>query len=189
VIQLIMIVVAMAAIGGGVWAFAAHERDVAVAAEQAKVAAAQAEADRVTQGAIEQAANKVTDMEAAFEAGEAKGKTLGAQVKAKGAGYVAVNAAFRNVQCDIGPDLLRLVNDSTRAMRTAALADDGTATVPAAGATGGQQNANGNGSTAGRPQSRGAVGDVHPAPRPVDSTGQIPGPSLPSHPKPKPIGG
>lgn len=187
-IQLILIVVVMGAIGAGIWGFAAHERDVAVEAERAKVAAAQAEAERVTQGAIEQAANKVTDMEAAFEAGEAKGKTLGAQVKAKGAGYVAANAAFRNVQCDIGPDLLRLVNDSTRAMRTAALTVDGPSAVPPTGAIVGQPNANGNGSTAGRPQSGGAVGDVHSATRSTDRAGEVPGPSVPGHPKPKPIG-
>lgn len=185
-IQLIMILALVVAVGAGVGSFALHERNAAVNAEREKVAAAQAKADKATQEATQAAADNIANMQGAYEAGEAKGKEIGAQYRAKGAGYVAANPAFKLAQCDIGPDLLRLINDSTRAMRTPTFASVDSPAMPSTGPTAGRQNADGNGGASGGSQSGGSVGAVHPPERSTDSAGQVPNAGMQPPPKPKP---
>ena len=108
-----------------------------VAQEEAQ-AKLQAQIDR----AKADAANKLIDMAAAYDAGESKAKVIYRTIEAKGLTYVAQTPAFANPACVIGDDGLLLLNSSRANLRTASDSSGVDGAVRATGANTGRQDVN-----------------------------------------------
>ena len=118
------------------------------------------------------AAAKVTDMQAAYKAGEANAKVVTKTVYAKGQAYVQNTPAIRNPACTVGPDGMLLL----AAARAGTLSAADTARIDAAlsrsGAGGGR--ADGDAVPANDP-GRGAVPSVQPQASGARSPDQVSG--------------
>jgi len=151
--------------------------------EQAQIVA-QAKIDDAAKAAIQEASNKIIDMEAAYIAGESNAKTITRTIYVKGQQNVASYPVFRNADCVLPAVLVSDINRARTSLRTPADPGEPAPSVPAAGATEGRAAGNPVPANAG---GHGAVGGV-PAPPAVPSgTGQVPGPSVRPVPKPKPV--
>ena len=143
-------------------------------------AAAQAQIDALAAKAQTEAANKITDMTAAYEAGEANAKTVTRTIYVKGQQVVAATPAFANPACVVGADGLQLLNGARAGVQLAAntAAIDGS--VPATGAAAGRQDGD---VVSGAVTGRGGVPNVQPAAGSVGSGGQVSGASARGVPK------
>ncbi len=141
--------------GGGVWQYKAG----AEARHEKELAAAQAKVDAQAQKIATDAANKVTDMTAAYDAGEANAKTITKTVYVKGQAYVANTPAFANPACVIGADGLQLVNSARSGVQLAANTGAADGGVPATGPAAGRQDGN---AVPGAANGRGTVPNVQP---------------------------
>ena len=108
---------------------------------EGKIAAdriAQEEAQAKLQAQIDRAkadaANKLIDMAAAYDAGESKAKVIYRTIEAKGQQYVATVPVFSNPQCVVPPDIVSELNGARAALRSAPDTGKVDASVPAAGA-------------------------------------------------------
>jgi hypothetical protein len=164
-IYLIIAGIAIASFAG----YTVYERDQAATAAVAKLQAQEAAADKqLTDAAAAakiEAANHITDMEAAYESGEEQAKTVVRTVVAKGANDVASYPVFSNPVCVLPDDSLHNLIAARAGVLPPADTRQPVATVPAAGAAGGRQAGNPVPANAGgqRP-----VAGVHPKPRPTN---------------------
>ena len=179
-IYLIIIVFLAGLFGGGYGVYQWEEGKIA-RAQQAQVEAQNA-VDAAAREAEQEAANKIIDMNAAFEAGESNAKVITRTVYAKGQSYVASNAVFNLRECVVPPDGMQQLNSARAGVRTTTAAAGSAAAVPGAGTDSGRPTVDPVPAT---PEGHGAVGPVHPESRPADSSGQVPGLGVPTHPKPK----
>lgn len=153
-------------------------KDKAIAVAEAKIAAADEKAKT-------EAANKIIDMQASFDAGETNAKTVTKTVYVKGQAYVANTPVFNLAQCVVPADGMFIANSARANLRVTSFAGSSDAAVPVTGADPGRPAIN---PLLANPAGYGAVGGVHPAPRPVDSSGQVPtGSQGRARPKPVPI--
>jgi hypothetical protein len=155
----------------------------------AKHQQAQAEADAKIRAqaaaATQEAENKIVDMTAAFEAGEANAKTITKTVYVKGQSYVASQPVFSNPLCVVPPDGMLVLNRQRASLRAAADPADFAPSVPAPGSDQGRPAGN-----ALPPSDSGQrpVGGMPPPASSPGGGGQVSGPSVRPVPKPKPAG-
>lgn len=187
-LQIIVLVVGLLALAGGGWAWL-HNHDNAVeAAYQAQIDAKEAELRIAADKAKQEAANHITDMQAAYEAGEAAAPEKVRTIYVRGQANVAKDAGLSNPQCVMSDDSLRYLRGALAGMRTATIAGEGAATVPRPG------TADGGNVQRTLPQQSQEYGTVGSMSAPARSDGD--GVSLPAtgnsavrgHPKPIPIG-
>ncbi len=164
-IYLIAIGIAIAAFAGYTVYIDEHAASAAVAKLQAQQAAADKQLTDAAAAAKTEAANHITDMEAAYESGEEQAKTVVRTVIAKGASDVSTYPVFSNPACVLPDDSLHNLVAARAGVLAAADPGRPAPTVPAAGAAGGRQIGNPVPANAGgqRP-----VAGVHPKPRPVN---------------------
>lgn len=167
----LLLIIAVAFGAGGFYGGYEWEAGKVARAEKAQ-AEAQAKVDAQARAIEQEAQNKIIDMTAAFDAGEAKAKVVTRTVYAKGQQYVATNAVFSNPVCVVPADGMSIVNGARAGVRTASAAAGGAAAMPAAGSDPGRTDLDAVPAT---PAGHGTVGGVHPKPRPIDRSGQVPG--------------
>lgn len=186
-IQIILIAIAAAALFGGGLTLGYKWEAGIVAERDLKIAKAEESLRIQAQKAEQDAANHITDMTAAYDAGEANAKTITRTIYIKGQAAVAKDVGLTNPVCVMSPDSLYVLNSARASLRTSSDPAGVPVPVPVANA----------GLPTGRPvlnpvsandSGHGTVGGVPPPPRPAGSSGQVPGDSMSGHPKPKPIG-
>jgi hypothetical protein len=173
--EMIGILAAAAVIGLGAWTAAVwHKASTgAVASYQQKLDEADAKLAAQAKLQEDAAANHITGMTAAFNAGANSAKNLSIKVQTKGQQYVAANKAFDNPACNVGDDIVHLINYESANMRAASTAGFSDAGLPASAAVSGRPDENN-----GKPNASGSgpqrsVGTVPPKPRPIDRTGTV----------------
>lgn len=183
---LIAILAVLTAFGG----YTAYERNQAATAAVAKLEVQQAEAARQAQDAIDAAVSaagdKITDMDAAFEVGEANAKTITQKIYVQGQANVAKDSGLNNAVCVMSPDSLQLLRSALNGMRGPTDPGEVPAAVPGPGIAGERDIRS---ALPQQPQEHGPVGPMHPDARPAGGDGRVPGLGVPSgaRPKPKPI--
>ena len=178
---LFLALIVLGAVGTGAGYFKG-ERD-GVASYQVKVAAAEkALADQQAKMKQEEQ-NHIDDMQTAFEAGEAKAKTITKTIYVKGQADVAKYPVFANPVCTLPDDSLRTLA-AARARVALGFDSPGTAdAVPAAAPAQGRQDGNALPAYAG---GRGPGVAVHPQAGATTGDTRIPGTAGASHPRPTP---
>ena len=146
---MILYVLIAAFVGGGLLGAGGMNwwNDAAVARAEKAQAKAEAVVAAAAEEAEQEAANKIIDMQAAFNAGEAQTKVVTKIVYQKAQQYAATNAVLTNPQCFIPADGLQFINGQGPgvALGPAAAGSDGS--VRAGG--GGQGGQAGRGTIAG----------------------------------------
>jgi hypothetical protein len=181
------VLVALLAFGawtGGVWYKAS---DQAVTSYKAKLEEQQKKIDEQAAKIKEESANHIVDMQAAFEAGQAKAKVITRTVLAKGADDVSKYPVFSNPDCVLPNSSLQLVNGARAGMRTPANTASLATTLPYTGPVTGRVNGNDVPADAAGRTSGGSVVGVPATPRPTGGGNEIPGSGVHTHPKPKPV--
>lgn len=184
-IYIVAILLALVVVGGGVATYTAHERNAAIAEYKQKVDEKEQELQAQAEKAKQEEANKISDMQSAYEAGQEKAKTVYVQVRQRGASDVANYPVFSNRACDWPDDSVRLVRSAFASLRAPSDTGIAPARVPAA-ATAPIGTAGG-----GVPMGSGSAGTVepvHPNAQSVGGSGQVSGTGTTKPPKPKPIG-
>lgn len=185
-IQIIAVVVVGLVLFGGGFAAGYKVESNAVAARDLKIAKAEEDLRIAAQKQEQEAANKITDMTAAYDAGEANAKTFTRTIYVKAQAAVAQDTGLSNPVCVMSPDSLYVLNSARASLRT---------TSDPAGVPPVMPPAN-SGVPSGRPvlnpvstgsSGHGSVGGVPPTAGAVGSNNQVSGPSVSRHPKPKPI--
>lgn len=165
-------------IGGHLNEARVQKAEKAQADAQAKLDAAQAKADQ-------EAKNKVIDMAAAYEAGEANAKTINNTYVQRGASDVAKYPVFRNPDCVLPDDSLHQLNSARAGLQPTADPGQPPAAVPGAPAAFGWEVRD---PVPTKPSGSGAVVGVPPTAGKVGGGGQVPANGVqPVHPKPKPV--
>lgn len=186
-IQLIVAGVAILAIVSGIGAYTLHVKNSAIESYQAQIVKAEDDLRIAEQKRQQEAENKITDMEAAYQAGESNAKTVVKTVYVRGQQNVAKDTALSNPACVMSDDSLHYLVGALTGMRTASAPSGTAATVPGSG------TANGGiirGAVSANPQEHGTVGPVHEAPRSDGGNLPLPaagGTGVSKPPKPKPI--
>jgi hypothetical protein len=186
-IKLIMIALVVLSLAGAGGYIVHRISSNAVAAYQQKVDEADAKLAEQDKKLQDEAANHITDMSAAYQAGAENAKGVSAKIFARGKQYAQANPAFSNVACDAGTDFVQLINYSSANLRAAAAAGFSDATMPAAGTVSGRPTGNAGQPDAKGPQPIGPVGTVHPPERPANSPSALPGSGVRENPRPKPV--
>lgn len=176
-----VLLLAFAAWTGGVW-YVGHAAGAADIQHQLDVA--QKELADKAQQAKDEAANHITDMEAAYETGEQEAKVITKIVTARGASDVQRYPVFANPVCVLPDASLQLLNDARSGVRPAADSVEPPVVVPEPAAATGRETGDALPANADR---RGPVSGVPAAPRSASGSSEVPGSSVRAHPKPKPI--
>ncbi len=116
----IAIIAVILAIGGGVTGYTLYERHQAVAAYELKVSEQEAKLAAKDAELVQEANNKIIDMSAAFDAGQAQAKVVTQKIYVKGQAYVASDSGLSNPQCRMSDDSLHFLVGALSSMRTAA---------------------------------------------------------------------
>lgn len=122
-VYLILIIAAIGMLGGGLWSVHSNGIKEGKAECQAELKAADDKLRAEAAAREQEAANHITDMQAAFEVGESQAKTKIVTVLAKGAKDVATYPVFSNPACVLPPDSLRTLNATRGGMRTGTVDD------------------------------------------------------------------
>jgi hypothetical protein len=129
----IIAAVVLGIIGGAFWKTYSAGYDNGKADEAAEWAKAKAKLEQELAAAKAEAATKIDDMTAAYEAGVKKGKAFNQSVQAKGVQHVAAFPVFNDPDCVLPADSLSNLKNARLGVRSSA--DPGTvdAIVPPAG--------------------------------------------------------
>jgi hypothetical protein len=166
--------------GGLNWWHSAAE-----ARRELALAEAQANVDALADKLKTEAATKITDMQASYEAGEANAKTITKTVYVKGQAYVASTPVFSNPACVVPADGLQFLNSARAGVQLAAVAGSADAAVPGTGAATGRPASD---AVPANDTGRSAVPNVQPAASGAGSAGQVSGAGTGRvRPKPQPI--
>jgi hypothetical protein len=166
--------------GGGMYQWKAGQE----ARHEQEQRAAQDKIDALAAKAKQDAENKLVDMDAAFQAGEAQQKVITKTVYVKGQSYVAAAPqVFANPQCVLPDSSLQLINSEAASLRTAAAANVFGFGVPDTGGPAGRPNGN---VVLSPPAKPATVEGVRPQVQPSGGTGQVPGSGVQRPPKPTP---
>ncbi len=182
-IYVIAILVVLASFAG----YTAYERNQAASGAVAQLQAAQAKADAelaAKDKALVAAANQdINNMQASFDAGESKAKTVTQKIYIRGQANVAKDSGLSNPVCVMSADSLQYLRSALSGMRTATDPGGEPSTLPGPGtANGGDVRK----PVSQQPQEHGAVGAVHANAPTTDSTRKIPRLNMPDNPRPKP---
>lgn len=184
-IQLIVYgVLALGLLGGFIALVHSHDSKV-TAAYQAKLDAKDAEIAEHVAKAKQEADNHISDMESAFEAGEANAKTVTQTIYVKGQANVASDKGLADPQCRMSDVSLQLLRGALAGMRSASDTGELATALPGPRAPDGGDVQR---AVPQQPQEHGAVGGVHPPAGEAGGSHQVPGTVVPAHPKPVPIG-
>ena len=115
---------------GAVWNYASKE---SIASYQQKQAAAQDKIDAQAKEIVAQAQAEITNTQAAFEAGQAKGKVVYLNNVAKGQSYVASTPVFSNPVCVVPDDGMLQLNGARSGVYAATAPGVSPPPVPGAG--------------------------------------------------------
>ncbi len=179
----IVLLVAVAAFGAWSYLCFHYGETSAVTAYKVKVEEAQKKIDAQAAKIEQDAANHITDMQASFDAGEAQAKIVTKTVYVKGQTYVQNTPVFRNPDCVIPADGLRLINDQRASLQITTAADILGVPVPHAAAGAGRQAGD---VVLTEPSGHSPVGGVHPQVQQSGGSGGVPGQTVPRPPKPTP---
>lgn len=151
------------------------------AQEEAKRLAAEAQVAEQARELEQEAANKLVDMSAAYEAGESKARVIVKTVVAKGQAYAASDQGLSNPACVMAPASLQYLRAALSGMRSATDPGESPAAMPGAGTPG---VGNIQRTVPPDPAEHGTVGTVHQDAGQAGDSGQVPGRSVRP---PKPI--
>jgi hypothetical protein len=135
---------------------------------------AQAKIDEQAAVMVREANNKITDMQAAFEAGKEQAKVVTKTITIRGQSDVAKYPVFSNPVCVLPADSLQFLNRARANLRTAADPGIADAALPVTGPPPGREDSNSVPANAGGREPSGTLGTVRPKPRPVNRGGQVP---------------
>jgi len=168
-------------------AYTLYERNQAANAAVASLQAAQAKADAELAAkdalAVKAAEQDITNMQAAYDAGESKAKTVTQKIYIRGQANVAKDSGLSNPVCVMSADSLQYLRSALSGMRTAADPGGEPAAVPGPGITNGRDVRQ---PVPQQPQEHGALGPVHANAPTASSTRQVSGSGVPGNPRPKP---
>jgi hypothetical protein len=177
---LILLAAALAAFGG--WTM--YERNDAVNDYKTKLEIADKKLKDAADKLKLEATNHITDMEAAYEAGEAEAKVITKTIYARGVTDVATYPVYSNPVCVLPDNSLRLLNAARAGVLSAADTVALDAILPGINAAAGRKDGDAVSATVG---GRGKVPDVYSSAPTVDSGDKVPGRNLQQRPKPTPI--
>jgi hypothetical protein len=125
IVYLVLLLAVLGGIGGGLWTVHRNGYNQGLAECQAQVKAADDQLRAEAAKREQEAANHITDMQAAYEVGESQAKTKVVTVVSKGAKDVATYPVFSNPACVLPDDSLRTLNASRSSMRNVSSTDVG----------------------------------------------------------------
>lgn len=187
-VLLLAVIVAIAAAGGKGYLLGKHECENDHAQAELKIAAKEAELRQAQAEKMQAAANTITDMEAAYEAGQSKAKVRYVEVQKQGGADVKSYPVFVNRGCDWPPDVVRNVQRAFAGLYGPANPGGSAGGVPAGASSAGQGRGPNDAGAAlpVDPNPAGTVGNVHQTTGETGGSGQVPGNRV--HPKPVPVG-
>lgn len=175
------IVVAILAVAFGGWTW--YQRNDAVEEYEAKLAQAELDLMQAVAEKQREADNHITDMQAAYEVGEAEAKVITRTITVRGASDVVKYPVFSNPECVLPAPSLLVLNGARAGLLPAADPGEPDSAVPGPAAAEGRQAGDALPADAG---GRGAVSDVPAAPRSDGGGGAVPGQGV-RRPKPVPL--
>ena len=178
----------LAALGGAFgsgWHYGGKNVQADWDAEKVKVADEERKLQAQIDAAEQEAQNKITDMEAAYEAGQSKAKTVYVKVQQRAQSDVVAYPVFGNRACDWPPAVVLLVRGAFANLHAPADTAIAPATVPAPAAA--PRGAAGSNLPVADVPAR-AVEPVRNDARATGGSGQVPGTGTGRPPKPQPRG-
>jgi hypothetical protein len=182
---IVIALIFMAGITFGAGGMHEYQKGVIAREEAARVAAEAQLAKEVAKG-LQEAENKMVDMQAAFAAGESKAKIVERTVYVQGQNYVKSTPNFSSPACAIDAAGLSILNRKIATLQRTAAASALGLSVPGPGDDQGTDDVGG-GPVPPLPGSDGNVPGVPGQAAESGSAGQVPGAGVSRPPKPKPV--
>lgn len=177
---LVALILLLGAFGGYTW----YQRNDAVTDYEARLAAKDQALKEFAEKIETEAANHITDMEAAYEAGEAQARVITKVITARGAADVAKYPVFANPACVLPDDSLLVLNSARTGLLPAADTSPPPTVVPGPAEAGERETRDPVSTNAG---GRTEVSNLPAPTRPTSGSSAVPGPGMRTHPKPTPI--